>query len=331
MGWLLVGTQTCVIECRPVGVEWRAGWIQNNNRLRNCVGNPAKFAFIVPQFLFGLLKRFDVGACSIPTDDLPASSRNGSMRMRNQRKTPSWRRRRASISPGSPEVNSSRHFSINGGKSSGWNAACQPQPCDSSGERPVYSCHFLLRNSFGPSGRLHQASVGIVSIACRSLASDVWSSPSAFLSASCDRCRSIAMRVMCPAASISARSSCVGRGAARRNRLQIVPRNLITFRQYRLGPRRPYSILESNVAEGPHSQAGSLATFGTTTRVASGTRRCHTILFREQRAARSYRARPSPATPFGPAVGPEVFPSSSIKRIIVTDGASLKVNGKAQM
>jgi hypothetical protein len=66
----LVGTQTCVIECRPVGVEWRAAWVQNNNRLRNCVGNPAKFAFIVPQFLFGLLKRFDVGACSIPTDDL---------------------------------------------------------------------------------------------------------------------------------------------------------------------------------------------------------------------------------------------------------------------
>src|SRR5262249_49595677 len=83
----------------------------------------------------------------------------------------------------SPETNSSRHFSITDGKSSGWNAACQPQPCDSSGERPVYSCHRLLRNSFGPSGRLHQASVGIVSITCRSLASDFCTWSSAFLRA----------------------------------------------------------------------------------------------------------------------------------------------------
>src|SRR5439155_11536311 len=63
----------------------------------------------------------------------PVSSRNGSTRMRNQRKTPSCRRSRASISPVSPETNSCRHFSIKGGRSSGWNAACQPQPFDSSG------------------------------------------------------------------------------------------------------------------------------------------------------------------------------------------------------
>ena len=102
----------------------------------------------------------------------PASSRNGSTRMRNQRKTPSCRRSRASISPDSPETNSCRHFSIKGERSSGWNAACQPQPFDSSGWRPVYSCHRLLRNSFAPSARLHQASVGIVSITWRSLTSD---------------------------------------------------------------------------------------------------------------------------------------------------------------
>ena len=141
---------------------------------------------------------------------LPVSSRNGSTRMRNHRKTPSLRRRRASISPGSPVTNSSCHLSINADKSSGWKAVFQPQPCDSSGERPVYSCHRLLRNSFGPSGRLHQASVGIVSITCRSFASDFWISPSAPRRASCDRCRSIAMRAMWPAASINPRFSGLG-------------------------------------------------------------------------------------------------------------------------
>jgi hypothetical protein len=61
----------------------------------------------------------------------PVSSRNGSKRIRNQRKSPSWWRMRASMSPASPEINSCRHFCINDGKSSGWIATCQPQPCDS--------------------------------------------------------------------------------------------------------------------------------------------------------------------------------------------------------
>src|ERR1041385_4091622 len=124
--------------------------------------------------LFCALSIIDVSAGAIPAKDLarlPASSRNGSARMRNQRYTPSLRRRRASISSGSPEINIRFHLSIKGGKSSGWNAACQPQPCDSSGERPVYSCQFLFRNSFVPSGRLHQANVGIVSITCRNCSS----------------------------------------------------------------------------------------------------------------------------------------------------------------
>src|ERR1700751_3343470 len=72
-----------------------------------------------------------------------------------------------------------------GGTSSGWNAACQPQPVDSSWERPVYSCQRLFRNSFGPSGRLHQASVGIVSITRRSLVSEFLIVSNAFRRASC--------------------------------------------------------------------------------------------------------------------------------------------------
>jgi hypothetical protein len=54
----------------------------------------------------------------------------------------------------SPDANSSRHFFISGGTSSGWNAACQPHPVDSSWELPVYSCQRLFRNSLGPSGDL---------------------------------------------------------------------------------------------------------------------------------------------------------------------------------
>src|ERR1700756_1527867 len=120
---------------------------------------------------------------------LPVSSRSGSTRMRNQRNTPSKRQRRASISPGSPDDKSTCHFSSNRARSSGWIAACQPEPWDSSGESPVYSCQRLLRNSLEPSGRMDQASVGIVSITCRSFLSEFFSSSSALLSASCDRCR----------------------------------------------------------------------------------------------------------------------------------------------
>src|SRR5579864_2630928 len=65
-------------------------------------------------------------------------------------------------------------------------ATCQPDPWDCAAESPVYSCQRLLRNSFEPSGRRDQASVGIVSITCRSFFSDFSSSSSALSSASCD-------------------------------------------------------------------------------------------------------------------------------------------------
>src|SRR5271169_4475495 len=64
----ILSTQARIIECRLVGVERRAGWVQNNNRLRYRVGNPAKFAFLLPQFLLSLLEGLDVGTYSIPAD-----------------------------------------------------------------------------------------------------------------------------------------------------------------------------------------------------------------------------------------------------------------------
>jgi hypothetical protein len=69
----------------------------------------------------------------------------------------------------------------------------------------VYSCQPLLRNSFGPSGKLHHASAGIASITCRSLDSDFWISSSAFLRASSARLRSI------PCAIVSATDASVSR------------------------------------------------------------------------------------------------------------------------
>lgn len=92
---------------------------------------------------------------------LPVSSRSASTLMRNQRNTPSWGRRRASISTGSPDANCSLHFSSSGARSSGWMATCQAEPRDSSRENPLYSCQSLFRNSVEPSGSMHQARAGI--------------------------------------------------------------------------------------------------------------------------------------------------------------------------
>ncbi|HXM14459.1 MAG TPA: hypothetical protein VN933_04405 [Candidatus Eremiobacteraceae bacterium] len=43
----------------------------DNYRLRYCIRNLPKLAFIPPKFLFRLLKGFDVSAYSVPHDDLP--------------------------------------------------------------------------------------------------------------------------------------------------------------------------------------------------------------------------------------------------------------------
>jgi len=68
----------------------------------------------------------------------------------------------------------------------------------------------LFRNSFGPSGVLHQASVGMVSITRRRLVSESLIVSRALVKASCDRWRSIVIRAICPADSINCKSRLVG-------------------------------------------------------------------------------------------------------------------------
>src|ERR1035441_3301961 len=82
----------------------------------------------------------------------PSLSVNGLDRKKNQRYSPSKRRRRASISRGSPESIVSRLHSSSSGRSSGWIADSHPEPMESSRLRPVYSHQRSLRKSMCPSG-----------------------------------------------------------------------------------------------------------------------------------------------------------------------------------
>jgi len=66
----------------------------------------------------------------------PFSSRNGTVRFRNHRYFPSARRKRASISRGSPAPNASSQLFSNLSTSSGWTVFIQPQPSISSLEHP---------------------------------------------------------------------------------------------------------------------------------------------------------------------------------------------------
>src|SRR5580693_241889 len=65
-------------------------------------------------------------------------------------------------------------------------ASCHPQPRTTSSDKPVYSCHRRFQNIPVPSGKLHHASVGIVSMIFRSLASKFRISSKAHLNVSCD-------------------------------------------------------------------------------------------------------------------------------------------------
>src|SRR5207247_6402313 len=60
----------CVIQGRLVGVYRRAGRVQNNDRLRYRIRDAAKLAFIFAEFFLSLFQSFDVGACSIPSNEL---------------------------------------------------------------------------------------------------------------------------------------------------------------------------------------------------------------------------------------------------------------------
>ena len=62
------------------------------------------------------------------------------------------------------DVAQGRRFLLQGGDCAEQFADCHPQPWDSAADIPVYSRQRLFRNSFGPSGRLHQAITGMGSI-----------------------------------------------------------------------------------------------------------------------------------------------------------------------
>ena len=66
----IFASAACVIQGRLVGVYRRAGRVQNNDRLRYRIRDAAKLAFIFAEFFLSLLQCFDVGARSIPSNDL---------------------------------------------------------------------------------------------------------------------------------------------------------------------------------------------------------------------------------------------------------------------
>src|SRR5882724_1180591 len=66
----IFASAACVIQGRLVGVYRRAGRVQNNDRLRYRIRDAAKLAFIFAEFFLSLLQCFDVGACSIPSNEL---------------------------------------------------------------------------------------------------------------------------------------------------------------------------------------------------------------------------------------------------------------------
>src|SRR6266446_2708222 len=66
----IVSSKACIVESGLIGVDRYAAGVLDNYRLRYRVGNPAKFAFILPQSLLTLLEIFDVSAYSVPHNDL---------------------------------------------------------------------------------------------------------------------------------------------------------------------------------------------------------------------------------------------------------------------
>src|SRR5271156_1236852 len=67
----IVGGKAGIVESRPISVNWSAGRVLNNHRLRYCVGDLPKLAFVLAQFLLSLLQGFDVSAHPVPHRDLP--------------------------------------------------------------------------------------------------------------------------------------------------------------------------------------------------------------------------------------------------------------------
>jgi hypothetical protein len=67
----IVSSKARIVESSLIRVDRYAAGVLDNYRLRYRVGNPPKFAFILPQSLLTLLEVFDVSAYSVPHNDLP--------------------------------------------------------------------------------------------------------------------------------------------------------------------------------------------------------------------------------------------------------------------
>src|SRR5438552_2279225 len=65
----IFASAACVIQGRLVGVYRRASRVQNNDRLRYRIRDAAKLPFIFAEFFLSLLQSFDIGACSIPSNE----------------------------------------------------------------------------------------------------------------------------------------------------------------------------------------------------------------------------------------------------------------------
>src|ERR1700726_1355053 len=63
-------SETRIVKRRLIGVERSTRGIQDNNCVRYRVRDATKLAFIFSQLRFRLLEGFDVGACSVPPNNL---------------------------------------------------------------------------------------------------------------------------------------------------------------------------------------------------------------------------------------------------------------------
>src|ERR1700738_2811404 len=70
--------QAGVIEHGLVRVDRNTGRARDNNGLRYSIGNAAKLALVLPQFLFRTFAVFNVGTAAIPFDDFACLVAKGS-------------------------------------------------------------------------------------------------------------------------------------------------------------------------------------------------------------------------------------------------------------
>src|SRR5271155_175250 len=67
----ILSSKARIVEGSLIGVDRQAGRVLDNYRLRYCVRDLSKLAFILAQSLLNLLEVFDVSAYSVPHHDLP--------------------------------------------------------------------------------------------------------------------------------------------------------------------------------------------------------------------------------------------------------------------